>query len=1325
MSLPQWVTPAGHIGTVSELEYYQYRLSTTSLSGGQLVYSLISGKLPLGLQIDPSGLIQGIPVSEVGSGTGTNSYRFTVRVKNIDTNELADRSFSISIVDVSPPVVLPRYVDMGTVLDGTIVDIQLVANEALPGATLTWSVLQGELPPGIELTSSGHLIGYLRPIPQPTFGTAPGWDSSPWNYVGWEYTSRAIAKAFAFTVQVYNGVNTGTADYKIYVFPRSFLTADNNIFTTQTQYLGGGTGHKIPYTIDIGNRHSPIIVTEQSDFVAIRQGSYFSFKIDAFDLDEDQLQYYIPELQAGGFDEQSVTFGNVTYVVDDVVDNILSVHIDTNTEYITPYLPGSSIKFLGASGHWQDGTISNHADLVVSGNVALTASVANYVTQDISGANAIIEAISSTTSSLIVSGTETIGNIRVTGTYPNGTLTVSVPVTANIGNYVTQLISGANATVTANVVNSTEIPISQPLIQFFNGAGDVSINGGVTSSHPISTVYNTVFITANVGNYITQTSSGANAIVTHQVIGSQLAQVKFLSGTFNTTGNISVNGSPLLAKPVEINQTVRSLPLFGEVGNYITQPSSGANAIIISHFSAGTTVPVQYISGVFDLVGNLLVNGVSANVHPISAVRNTTLSVIYETGSPVFDLAATDPLQMANINGISSSYPTTITSVGIIPGDISIEGVGFGMTAFDQGALLLPPGLSIDINTGWITGPIPYQSINQVDYSFTALVNKKEYKGYDVTKTFTLTVLGDLNNRINWITPTDLGTIENGMISDLSVNAVSTKGKVLFYNLVSGSASRIPQGLQLNSDGLLIGRVSFELFSFDKNTTTFDDGLTLFDNVYTFTVIASDNDKTIAAEKTFKLRVIKRTATPYENLYLTAMLSSEQRQEIQDIFLNKSIFPASLIYRRSDPNFGVSSKIRTLFLPGLAPSTLAEYVDAASTNHFTKRLLFGNIKTAVARDANFNIKYEVVYVEMKDETEGLSAEDVIDMTSQITPYYDATLNAYTVAYPNSFINMKNKMVTLDYANKGALPDWMTSRQPDGRILGFTQATVLAYTEPGASALVAFRFSQAGYNLNKFDFTVDRYTLDNHFSDNFNVAENSFVPSAETTFDRYIRPGSVFTESGVVDFAVTNLSFEDINNRSLEYITQIGGINGVSRIRHGQTLVFFNQEFHNSQYDIGYYDVGWAEAIALWDREPWAYDASQVDAIDPQKWDESSYVPGYYEHIENPSVENKRIGIWQVELLAGGVVHLVFVRTLNFYDTLTVLNGEITANIFYDPTVKPGFNVPSFSVIPQQIKTEYVTIFDGNSTRFHNNRDTYSLPGTGDKFIIWKHKTVFN
>jgi hypothetical protein len=89
-----------------------------------------------------------------------------------------------------------------------------------------------------------------------------------------------------------------------------------------------------------------------------------------------------------------------------------------------------------------------------------------------------------------------------------------------------------------------------------------------------------------------------------------------------------------------------------------------------------------------------------------------------------------------------------------------------------------------------------------------------------------------------------------------------------------------------------------------------------------------------------------------------------------------------------------------------------------------------------------------------------------------------------------------------------LPLWMTSKQADGRVLGFTPAWVRAYAKPGKGEQIAYYIETVfGRRLNLIDFEVDRYELDRLLSKNWDPVANSgqgaWIPTpAETTFDIY-------------------------------------------------------------------------------------------------------------------------------------------------------------------------------------------------------------------------------
>jgi hypothetical protein len=405
MALPKWITPAGDLGIIPETEYYQYTLDAYDPSAGTLVYSRVSGRLPLGIQVVSTGRLQGIPVSELG-GDQNVDYTFTIRVKNTTTNGLADRTFSLTVTNINPPIInVPtRNSFLGLFLDGTEYTEQLEAIEATPGADLVWTLQSGDLPPGLTLSSIGVLSGYFEPVPNAAPGSDPDWDDSTWDFLGWDTSLYAIKKRFTFTIQVTDGVNTDLSTYTLDVYPRSFLTADRDDISVDLTLLGTG----VPLTIDTGNKHNPIITTVQSDFVSVREGNFFSFEFQGIDLDGDEITWSVPALSTGTYDEQAsplydyvasrLTSGRLSVGIFPDVNTITNSNTNTSTSTLDStqaFLePGTVIKVLNASDVWQLGTVSSSVTVRVTGNTIVTASAGNFLTQASSAPNATITDVS-------------------------------------------------------------------------------------------------------------------------------------------------------------------------------------------------------------------------------------------------------------------------------------------------------------------------------------------------------------------------------------------------------------------------------------------------------------------------------------------------------------------------------------------------------------------------------------------------------------------------------------------------------------------------------------------------------------------------------------------------------------------------------------------------------------------------------------------------------------------------------------------------------------------------------------------------------------------
>lgn len=709
--------------------------------------------------------------------------------------------------------------------------------------------------------------------------------------------------------------------------------------------------------------------------------------------------------------------------------------------------------------------------------------------------------------------------------------------------------------------------------------------------------------------------------------------------------------------------------------------------------------------------------------------------------------------------------------------------VGFDSAAYDQSDLKLPTGILIDPATGWIYGHLGDQAESEKTYQFLVYAYKQGAPTYISDPTYcNLTVLGNDINTISWSTDSNLGLINNGALSHLYVSASNSLGKDLVYSLAPKSLQSLPQGLKLLPNGLISGRTSFGYFRLDGGATTFDKNKTTVDNVYEFTIRATAADSSVYSDKTFKITLDNYNIKPYDNLYLKALPTVDQRETFLSIINNQEIFPDNLIYRKDDPWFGKANTIKTLFLAGIDPGTMAEYVNAVTENHYNKNVDLGQIKTATAVDENQNPLYEVVYIAINDVENNAAEAKVIDLTGKINPYLEGDQN-YSVVYTNSYESMKSRISnTIGYSNRGVLPEWMSSVQDNGKVLGFTRAVVLAYTVPGASKLIAYRLKNNGITFADLDFTVDRYQVDNSLSNNFNKVTDNFYTSRETSFD-YMK-----SETGVittVTYAPAGTPFMDINNKTITYINNNGGIDGFTRFNHGDTLVFSQQENFGLNSDT---KDGWLDFNDLWDNQT-GFDSTVLDDVTviPGFLDKiaksvtgvlstsvssgntvsvknfanianitegmrvtGSGVPTdtYVTAINGTLVEltknitssvaandqlifepvNQRSAVWQISIdFETEIVTLNFVKEILPGQRIKVTSGRSfgSTTLFYNPAILAQNTVPTFSVWSNKTNNSTGrTKFDGDGTRFMDYRDTYETPESGDKYIKFPKIGVF-
>jgi len=480
----------------------------------------------------------------------------------------------------------------------------------------------------------------------------------------------------------------------------------------------------------------------------------------------------------------------------------------------------------------------------------------------------------------------------------------------------------------------------------------------------------------------------------------------------------------------------------------------------------------------------------------------------------------------------------------------------------------LPPGVSIDINSGELYGQLARQSAVEITYTFTVRANRVVATGLNTftDQEFTMQVIGQLDIGIAFTTPTVIGTLTADIPSLLSVEAVAEDtNRVLTYSVTSGS---LPTGITLSEQGNFLGTI---------DPSDFTDSTRAF----TFTVTVSDQYQSAATSKEFTLNIeIPYTQVEYGNMsgHATSFIDQNIFYSIgQDISINSPEY----IFRPEDSNFGMKLKPDMLMMSGLEAQTLTAFQQQMEQNHAPKTLYFGDIKTAIAKEGT-TTKYEVVYIEIKDNLVNKNGEAIsssitlrdpvvkpmlgprassMNATADYVDYeittdgglsfstsgskvrfanqLSADLGFIETVYPNAVANMRSRMKSLGHKEWDYLPLWMkTTQAGDLAPLGYTKAVPICYCKPGTSALVKKRIEDKALVFKNISFTIDRYVVTKS-----KVATDTFTGDGTTAsfvVDELIHEEDILVKEGT-DTVFVGQGVTADNNIKPTYLTADGTI----------------------------------------------------------------------------------------------------------------------------------------------------------------------------------------
>jgi len=314
MAAPIWTTRR-NLGIAEENSYLEFQFSAVS-DTPSMSYSFVSGNLATGLAITHTGLLVGVPVAL--SDADYNS-EFTVRATD-GHGQITDRKFQLLVSAVEPPTITTSVYNIGTYYDGTMLNYQLAARDDNPVSELNWRIVYGTLPPGVTLSSSGLIDGYLYKNHDNPIGYTIGWDNTTWDKEHFDdLTEQNPYTDYQFTVEVSDGIQSSRQSFMIRVISQDALPINNPA------------------------AHLPFINNVTGPLTQIRSGlarerSNFAFKFDATDIDGDHVNYSITSPDDLGFDQDGDTGFDSDVFDGSVYPMPVQMGLDRDTGWYTGHL---------------------------------------------------------------------------------------------------------------------------------------------------------------------------------------------------------------------------------------------------------------------------------------------------------------------------------------------------------------------------------------------------------------------------------------------------------------------------------------------------------------------------------------------------------------------------------------------------------------------------------------------------------------------------------------------------------------------------------------------------------------------------------------------------------------------------------------------------------------------------------------------------------------------------------------------------------------------------------------------------------------------------
>lgn len=1023
--LPTWTVPNNYnIGSFSERITVSYSLPVSG--DASLTTTVISGELPAGLRLENNAIV-GTPYEVARS----KSSLFVIRART--TAGVLDRTFNITIEGPDNPnwVTPAGRLPVGPngvyfILDSSIIDFQLLATDPdLPaGDTLDYYIAagDGELPPGIRLTTDGRLTGVVDPIlaldvtdreagyDETPFGRNPfdfstnsdsGIDSFYYDMTVYDYAVPTrgpvkLNRMYEFYVTVTDNVSSTKRKFQIYVVGDDFPRSDNTI-------MKAGDGI---YTADITYLRTPLWLTP-ADLGVRRANNYQTVYLNVLDPNsiQGELKYFLetinddntPSVLPPGLtldEDTGELAGIIPYqpaVTKEYKFTINALRYDPDIGLVTVFansfedtLSGStSLKINKLSENVIDGL--SELDSLVGKTLAIEER--NYLVESVDNANEDYDILYFTSA---LQPYNKAMPINVSRFAPAGRdYFFATSLSLNDAVFYT------NRKLNYSSTESYTIQDIYPYIEWDisiddSTSGSIELNYSVvTESGSTDIEYNLAYFLEADGRdaYITATRNESDKIISLRLLIPATAQNRnknFIKSLFHTSDSAAIYANELVQEDrIKLDIVLqRNLSTNRQISISVRNATGFNKTFSVNEtevVSKAKTFTIRLLGEVDSTITWLT----PANLGTLNANRISTLSVEAETSVP------NAVLKYSLVSG-SLPFGLSLKDDGEIIGKVAIYGTATvpGLTFFDNGETTFDAA----------------KTTMDRSYSFTILA--RDRFGFSATtRTFTL-----------FINDADNLTYSNIYFKPF----LKTEQKQSFLNLINNA------------------------------------------NVIDTAVVYRANDRNFGVQKELRALVWGGIETLSVSSYISAISKNHKKKR----------------FMLGDVKTAVAKTPGTNNV--IYEVVYVDLIDAGKPSSGKTNLSFNTVNNK--RITVDSIRYEPTtdYVELNSQYKPSYRNRPLypNTTTVDSDAIKASQSTESKRYISNIDTMRDRIKEAGNISKDFLPLWMRTGQ-NGSLteLGYVLAIPLVYTKPGYSEIIAANILNNGFDFKTLDYEIDRYIID--------------------------------------------------------------------------------------------------------------------------------------------------------------------------------------------------------------------------------------------------------